>query len=356
MKIFIIGGYLGSGKSTIVLKLLQKLAADDKKIALLINELGKVKIDDDALKAAGVSSKTITDGCICCTLQIGLKAAVTELVKTYDPDVLVMEMAGLALPNQTKEAVFDLDIPMTFAPIVMLVDVSKFTVGLFQFQKFAEQQFKESEIIAINKIDLADAEKIGTAETFLKQVNPSADVLCISADKDEKAADQIYDLCMKEETTIQELLSKFDNGSAKDAFGVADQFAKVSNVSAYSGVYHVFGNLPVEGAGALFEEMVTAMGREAAAINTLFAGHMKAAVKISGSTLIKVSQTTAFGNTQIKSVQEKIENVEKPEDEKFELRLLLAVTNVPKNELENIMDRCVHLFLNEKGWAFEKQK
>ena len=356
MKVFIIGGYLGSGKSTTILKLIKKLAANDKNVALLVNELGKVKIDNETLEAAGVSSKTITDGCICCTLQIGLKVAVTELAKTYKPDILVMEMAGLALPNQTKEAVFDLDIPMTFAPIIMLVDVSKFTVGLFQFQKFAEQQFKEAEIIAINKIDLADEEKIRTAETFLKQVNPNAGICKISAEKDEDAVDQMYDWCMREGTTIQELLDTFENGGAGETLYFADRFANIANVRPHFSVYRVFGKMSAKSAGALFEKMAAAIGKETAEINAQFAGHILIAARIGGAR-VKAGLTSAFGSTHIETApQEKDENMDGNNDENgFELRFLLAVTNVPKKELETIVDRCADLFLSAEGLAFEKR-
>jgi G3E family GTPase len=307
MKVFIIGGYLGSGKTTTVLKLIKKLAANDKKIALLVNEIGKVKIDRETLEAAGVPSQTITDGCICCTLQIGLKVAVTKLTEMYKPDILIMEMAGLAFPNQTRETLLDLNIMMTFAPMVMLVDVSKFTVGLFQVQKFTERQFKEAEIIGINKIDLVNDEKVQTTETFLKQVNPDAGIFKMSAAEDEDAVDQIYEWSMKEGTTIQELLDTFENGGTEETLNC------VSNVRTYSGAYHVFGNLSVENAGALFENMITAIGKEVAEINKLFSGHIKMAVKIS-NTLIKVSQTSVFGDiqTEVEYIpQEKIESGEK---------------------------------------------
>ncbi|MCL2141485.1 MAG: GTP-binding protein [Methanimicrococcus sp.] len=356
MKVFIIGGFLGSGKTTTVLKLIQKLAANNKKVALIVNEIGEIGIDGETLEIAGIPSREITDGCICCSLKLGLVITVSELADIYKPDILIMEPTGLSFPSQIRDELLSLNIMMTFAPIVTLVDVSRFAAELSQIPKFVEQQFKEAEIIGINKIDLADDEKIQIVETFLKEMNPNAKILHMAASKNDDAVNQIYDLVMKEGKTIQELIDEsFENesGSKEETLDSVE----ISNVSTYSGVYHIFGNLSenlsVKNAGALFEKMVTAAGKDIAKINMSFVGHIKMAVKIDDM-LIKVSQTSGSDDTKIEAeyiLQEKIEN-----DGKYELRFLAAVTNVPKKDLEEIIDRSVGLILSEEGLTFEKQK
>ena len=346
MKVFIIGGFLGSGKTTVVLKLIKKLASNNKKVALVVNEIGEIGIDGETLEIAGIPSKEITDGCICCSLKHGLILTVSDLADVYNPDVLIMEPTGLSFPSQIRDELLNLNIMMTFAPIVTLVDVSRFAAELSQIPKFVEQQFKEAEIIGINKIDLADDEKIQTAETFLKEMNPNAKILHMSAAKNDDAVNQIYDLVMTEGKTVQELIEEFDGGKEETLNSV-----EISNVSTYSGVYHIFGNLSVKNAGALFEKMIEAAGKDISKINKSFVGHIKMAAKIE-DTLVKVSQTSGSDDTKIEAeyiLQEKVEN-----DGKYELRFLAAVTNVPKRDLEEIIDQAAGLVLREEGVDFEK--
>jgi len=306
MKVFIIGGFLGSGKTTTILKLIKKMAANDKRVALIVNEIGEIGVDGETLEVAGIPSREITKGCICCTMKLGLRETIKELANVYKPDILMMEPTGLAFPNQIREDLLDLDIMMTFAPIVTLVDAVRFKAELSQIPKFVGQQLREAEVIGINKIDLADEEKITATEAFLKEMNPKSHIFRMSAAKNDDAVNQIYDWIMKDGKTIQELLDRFENGEKMETLNSIE----ISNVGAHSSRYHICGDLTVKSAGSLFEMVVTAVGREVAQINPSFVGHIKMAIKI-GDTLVKVSQTSAPNDTQIKAEyipQDKIEN------------------------------------------------
>jgi G3E family GTPase len=359
MKVFIIGGFLGSGKTTTVLKLMKKMAANNKKVALVVNEIGEIGIDGETLEIAGIPSREITDGCICCSLRLGLRVTVSELADIYKPDILIMEPTGLSFPSQIRDELLSLNIMMTFAPIVTLIDVSRFAAEVSQIPAFVEQQLREAEVFGVNKIDLADDEKIKSVEAFLREMNPNARMMRMSAAKNDDAVDQIYEMVMREGKTVQEIIDEFESGSKEEEEKEEEKEKEtlnsvaISNVGAYSGVYHVFGNLSVEGAGALFEKLVTAVGKDVAKINMSFVGHIKMAIKV-GDTLIKVSQTSAPDDTQIEAEYIPQENMEN--NGKYELRFLSAVTNVPKKELENIIDRLVDLFLSAEGLAFEKKK
>jgi len=350
MKVFIIGGFLGSGKTTTVLKLIKKMAADKKRVALIVNEVGEIGIDGSALEVAGIPSKEITDGCICCSLIYSLRVTVSELSDIYKPDILIMEPTGLSFPSQIRDELLRMNVMMAFAPIITLVDVSRFTAEMNQMPEFVKQQLREAEIIGINKTDLAGVEKIKSIETFLKEMNPDAYQIRMSAKEDE-SIDQLYQLMMAESETI---FNPIDAGDAAIKSKVTEKMnsIEVSNVSTCSGLYHAKGELTVKSAGALLEEIVTAAGIEIAKANPSFVGHIKMAVKVE-ETLIKVSQTAGPDDRQIEAEyipQERIEN-----NGKYELRFLAAVTNVKKAILEETMDNMIGVFLPAKNLTFEKQ-
>ena len=99
--ITIITGFLGSGKTTLILNLLPQLTAANPayKLALLKNEFGDVAVDSQLAAASAVSGvQELLNGCICCNLVGQLSAALAELDAAVGPDRIVIETSGSAFP------------------------------------------------------------------------------------------------------------------------------------------------------------------------------------------------------------------------------------------------------------------
>jgi G3E family GTPase len=350
MKVFLIGGFLGSGKTTTVLKLIDKLIADGNKVAMIVNEVGEIGIDGTMLETAGIPSKELTGGCICCTLVINLRITVTEIEKIHDPDILVIEPTGLSFPNQIREELLDLNVMLSFAPVLTLLDASRFMTELDEIPNFVEHQLKESEIIAINKIDLVDEEKLQSIEALLKKNYPDVYTMRMSAVNDDASIDRIYEMITREG---DEFISRIDTpGRPKPKVTIKHNSIEISNVTRYSGLYHVSGNLTVKGAGALLENIVSSVGMAITQVNPNFVGHIKMAMKVD-DTFVKVSQTAGTSDKKIEAeyiLQEKTEN-----DGKYELRFLASATNVKQEKIEEIVDQNMSIFLKSKKLAFEKE-
>lgn len=350
MKVFLIGGFLGSGKTTTVLKFIDRVAADGKKAALIINEVGEVGIDDAALEAAGISSKELTAGCICCTLVINLRDTVTEIARVRNPDVLIIEMPGLALPSHVRDELLEMNVMMSLAPVITLIDASRFTVGLSHVPNFTEHQLNEAEIIVINKTDLVDEEKIQSIESFLKQMNPDAHVMRMSAVNEEAAVDKLYELVMRES---EETVSRIDMPKGLKPH-VTEEWTsfEVSNITECSELYTVSGELTAENAAALLKNIISVIGAEISKVNISFGGHIQMTAQV-GDTLVKVSQTEENNDGKIEIEYLKQGKTEKPGN--YELHFSAAVTNVKKDKIEEIADQSVNIFLAAKKLTVEKQ-
>ena len=350
MRVFLIGGFLGSGKTTTVLKLIERLIADGKKVAMIVNEVGEIGIDGAMLETAGIPSKELAGGCICCTLVINLRITVTEISKIYNPDILIIEPTGLSFPNQIREELLDMNVMMSFAPVVTLIDASRFITELDEIPNFIEHQLNESEIIAINKVDLVDEKKIKSVEALLKENYPDAYTMRMSATNDTASVDKIYELIVREG---EETISKIDTpGRPKPKVTEKHNSIEISNVTRYSGLYHLSGKLTVRSAGTLLENIVSSVGMEITKINPSFVGHIKMSIKVD-DTFIKVSQTAGSSDRKVEAEyikQEKTEN-----NEKYELRFLASATNVKKEKMEEIVDQTISIFLTAKKLTFEKK-
>lgn len=102
LKVVQVAGFWGSGKTTTILKLTKRLSQNGKKVAVIVNSLGGVPVDGMVFRESGLKVEEIGGGCICCELAVNLANTVRLLKEVYDPDVVIIEPEGLAIPNQVS--------------------------------------------------------------------------------------------------------------------------------------------------------------------------------------------------------------------------------------------------------------
>lgn len=183
-KIIIIGGFLGSGKTTVLQEFLQYLSscsADHKINATVIeNEIGEYSIDDNVIREQGVKVKTIYSGCICCSLQTSLIDGITEITDKYDPAYIIIETTGLAIPKKIKENL--LQYLHKEVTICTITDASRWEKLTRSFAKgFIESQLADADHIWINKTDTIDCNELNFIMEDLKRYNNNAVIRAISA-------------------------------------------------------------------------------------------------------------------------------------------------------------------------------
>ena len=94
VKIDIISGFLGAGKTTLIKKLL-KDGFQGEQVVLIENEFGEIGIDGGFLKEAGIQIREMNSGCICCSLVGDFGTSLKEVVTKYDPDRILIEPSGV---------------------------------------------------------------------------------------------------------------------------------------------------------------------------------------------------------------------------------------------------------------------
>jgi len=193
MDVFIIGGFLGSGKTTMLLRLAEVYTERGKKTALVVNESGEVGVDGATIKAEGYNAVELPEGCICCTLSGTLQNALRNIKRDIDPDVIIIEPTGLALPHKVSDLVHRAMIDEDRCSIIGIADVERFDSLLEKKEEFYRMQMSGSDFILINKIDIAKPGQIEHITQWFSANFPAKKVYPVSARTGENM-DTLYGL------------------------------------------------------------------------------------------------------------------------------------------------------------------
>ena len=193
MEVFIVGGFLGSGKTSLLMKLAAHFTGNKKRVALLVNESGEIGVDGATLKAQGYDSIELPSGCICCTLAGTLLNALRNIKDDIDPDIIIIEPTGLALPHKVKEMVRQACIDEERCMIVGIADIQRFKDLITKKEDFFLRQMNGSEFIMINKADVAKPGEIEEATAWLKGHFPDKEVIPVSV-KENTNLERVYEL------------------------------------------------------------------------------------------------------------------------------------------------------------------
>lgn len=175
-EIYIISGFLGAGKTTLIQKLLSEHLAG-KRVALVENDFGEVNVDAALLKKSGVQVRELNAGCICCTLTGDFIAALGSLLKTYQPEVIIIEPSGVGKLSDVEKACLSKTItPMArIARKLTVVDAKRCARYLENFGEFFEDQVAHADAILFSRMEPCGTQ-LEEAMKIVEHLNPEADV------------------------------------------------------------------------------------------------------------------------------------------------------------------------------------
>jgi len=184
MKIVQIAGYLGSGKTTLIIALSRKLAESGMKVAILVNDVGAVPVDGKVIEEYGLTVKDIGGGCICCQVAGTMIKTLEALAKGTKPDVIIIEPTGIAVPESIRQTVM-LNSGKTGAvlgPTIVLFDTTR-TEKLLTYdtlKRLVNTQIHDADIVALSKIDLSSVDAADYAEKAVREMNQTAKIIRLS--------------------------------------------------------------------------------------------------------------------------------------------------------------------------------
>jgi G3E family GTPase len=161
-------GFLGSGKTTIILNLLQKTLAEKLKIVVLKNEFGDASVDSLLTQTSAIEVKEMVNGCLCCVLVGQMKNALLELVK-LNPDRIIIETSGSAFPAPISWQIRELK-ELHLDSIITVIDAENFR-GYQDTSKTAEIQAQYTDLILINKHELVSERELDLVIDHINTLN-----------------------------------------------------------------------------------------------------------------------------------------------------------------------------------------
>jgi len=162
---FIITGFLGVGKTTMLTKTVKEYFPD-RKVAIVVNEFGDIGIDGDVLSNVYSEVLEISEGCICCQLSEEFESGVMEIIEKYQPEIIFVETSGASEPFPIFMSMQNLGV--TVEGVICVVDSKN--LDSYKDNSTAKYQIGGSNIIVLNKTDLVTDEELASVKKEVEAI------------------------------------------------------------------------------------------------------------------------------------------------------------------------------------------
>jgi len=166
--VYVISGFLGSGKTTLINTILDTSPVD-KKIMVLVNEFGNISIDRKIIKVDPKNVVDLSGGCICCGLFLELVSSLRFALDTLFADIILIESTGLAIPGEIARQALSpaFEGRIEFGGIITVVDASSILTCQYPVIK---KQLKTANVVILNKTDLVDSKTLVRVRKMIRSM------------------------------------------------------------------------------------------------------------------------------------------------------------------------------------------
>ena len=183
MDMIVVSGFLGSGKTTLILATIGKyIETTKKKVVIIVNDFGKIGIDGTVMKKYGLEVQDMPSGCICCTLGSDFLETVNTVATNFAPDLILVEPTGIADPANIIDTM-----KMYHGPkvdpvrIFVVVDAVRFPLIFKALAIPLKNQLNAADVIVINKIDESGPEAVQVVKDSLEGIGIRKRMISASA-------------------------------------------------------------------------------------------------------------------------------------------------------------------------------
>lgn len=178
VKIDIISGFLGAGKTTLIKKILDEKPAGQV-ICVIENEFGDIGIDGDQLLKSGVEVMEIYSGCICCTLIGNFERALGELIDKYNPERIIIEPTGIAKLSDVLRACEDAlqREEVSLGMCLVVVNAMNYDMYMRNWPEFFINQIEQAKTVVMSRSQNVEPESLEKTARDIRRLNPGANMI-----------------------------------------------------------------------------------------------------------------------------------------------------------------------------------
>lgn len=178
INIYVVSGFLGSGKTTFLTNFIESFT--DKRIGVLVNEVGTESIDGILIEQNGIQMREITNGSIYCYCKHEDFIRVLKAFSESDIDTLIIENSGMADPSNIHRLLKEGEQPngRTFAYKGAICVLDAMTFGNHvEILPSIQNQVRSSNFLVLNKVDLVDKEVVEDCKKKALQLNEKVHIV-----------------------------------------------------------------------------------------------------------------------------------------------------------------------------------
>ncbi len=187
LPLILVSGFLGSGKTTLLRRLIFDAGKRGLKLAVIVNEFGAAEVDGAILRGGNIAQDAeiiaaVAGGCACCAGQDEFVETLLELALRRGekrPDAVLVEFSGLADPILVLETLAGPELLNLVRPAVLVgvADVGRWDDIAGQMGPLLRRQIALSDLLVLNKTDLAAPAMVEAIASKLRDLNPRAILL-----------------------------------------------------------------------------------------------------------------------------------------------------------------------------------
>ena len=175
MKILLVSGFLGAGKTTFIKEMAKNINLE---FVVLENEYADIGVDGDFLDEKNLNIWEMSEGCICCSMKGDFKSSIKRIYSEINPEYLIIEPTGVGMLSSIIENIREIDNnDIEILSPITLIDITSFNEYLETFNNFFIDNLKNTGKVILTKLENSSHFEIENIKNEILKINNNLEII-----------------------------------------------------------------------------------------------------------------------------------------------------------------------------------